>query len=96
MADKNSAGIWTVGKARFKVSCTFDATDDDGAARVAAERLVLLIVLLPAVEGARRGCGMKAETVEVVEAAATRAKAVASNCIVGDDGSGRPVVVKRR
>ena len=58
-----------------------DATVEDGATRVAAERLVLPVV----VEGARRGWGIKALTVEVVEAAATRAKAVASSCIVGKE-----------
>ena len=78
MADKNSAGIWTEGKARFNVSCTLDATVEDGATRVAAECLVLPVL----VEGTRRGWGTKALTVEVVEAAATRAKAVASSCIV--------------
>ena len=97
-ADKNSAGIWTEGKACFKVSWTPDFAEDDGATRVAAERLVLLIVLmlLAAVVGEWGGRRTKELTVDMVLEAVITAKTAASNFIVGEEGLERSVAVKGR
>jgi len=97
-ADKNSAGIWTDGNACFKVSCTLDLMDDVGATRVAAERLVLpiVLVLLPAMKGEGGGWGTKALTVKMVLMAATSTKTAANNFILVEEGLVRPVAVKGR
>jgi hypothetical protein len=64
---------------------------------VAAERLVLLIVLvlLPVMEE-RGGWGTKALTVDMVVVAATSIEKAASNFIVGKEGLEGPVAVKGR